>query len=767
MRSMTAFFLVSVFCGCGSFSAETLSYIDLVDRLTDLEHVAVLPEAGEKCAQWSSYDRKSRYDAATGEYLVWGANGDGTGYIRKEGDKLVLAEMEGPGVLWRIWSAAPRKGQVRMYLDGNDEPAVDMPFEGYFNLKNKPFTRKGLVYYASGGANCYIPIPYQKSCKIVADKNWGMYFHFTYTTYPKGTRLPTFKRDLSDEEAAALDKANKILTNCGTDPAGKRAGEVTVTNKITVLPGKTVTIADVKGARAITALKVKMEVPEPAGEFGVLRELALRISWDGESQPSVWSPLGDFFGTSPGVSYYRSLPLGMTEDGFYSYWYMPFGKRALVELTNDGDEQRAVEFTITHAPLKRSIKGLGRFNARWHRDEDLDPKRPVDWTMLKTSGRGRYCGVMLYIWNPRGGWWGEGDEKFFVDGEKFPSTFGTGSEDYFGYAWCNNKLFNEAYHNQTVSVMNNGCAHPTPIESGGHIANNRFHIGDNIAFHKSFEGAIEKYFGNERLTRYACTSYWYQAPVEGARAPLAPVDERLFVKEAHEMTLYSFLTKAFAFKASDDIEPMRVTHKILIDNPSLTDYHMELNLKMAGMEKIAGNKGRADKLTKPFIESLTEPFVSRDYADDVTAVMDISLHGSGKSRPLLVSGFDGSDKRVKKAGRWCIVTQGAKKKQYIYFSLPEKSGFRKIDRTVRFHISYYSDGETGRSFRVQYDSHKHSYEDSKDVAVPAGKAGWHTASVECPRARFTGRQNGRSDFRIAASGQGDVCIGDIEIELID
>ena len=66
--------------------------------------------------------------------------------------------------------------------------------------------------------------------------------------------------------------------------------------------------------------------------------------------------------------------------------------------------------------------------------------------MLQTEGRGRFCGVMLHVWNPRGGWWGEGDEKFFVDGEKFPSTFGTGSEDYFGYAWCDPHLFQRAYH---------------------------------------------------------------------------------------------------------------------------------------------------------------------------------------------------------------------------------------------------------------------------------------------------------------------------------
>ena len=90
---------------CGSLRAaqQELTYVDLVKWLTDLEQLAATPAPGEQCAQWSSYDRRSRYDAATGKYVDWDANGDGNGIIRKEGDKLVLAEMEGPGCIWRIW----------------------------------------------------------------------------------------------------------------------------------------------------------------------------------------------------------------------------------------------------------------------------------------------------------------------------------------------------------------------------------------------------------------------------------------------------------------------------------------------------------------------------------------------------------------------------------------------------------------------------------------------------------------------------------------
>ena len=117
---------------------------------------------------------------------------------------------------------------------------------------------------------------------------------------------------------------------------------------------------------------------------------------------------------------------------------------------------------------------------------------------------------MLHVWNPRGGWWGEGDEKFFVDGEKFPSTIGTGSEDYFGYAWCNPHVFHKPYHCQTMDQNNKG-----------HQSVLRWHLVDNIPFQKSFEACIEKYFPNDRGTLFALTAQWYLAP--GGVDPYGPV----------------------------------------------------------------------------------------------------------------------------------------------------------------------------------------------------------------------------------------------------
>ncbi len=227
--------------------------------------------------------------------------------------------------------------------------------------------------------------------------------------------------------------------------------------------------------------------------------------------------VGGFLRHGAGQNLYRSLVTGMTEDQYYAYWYMPFARSAVVELVNEDQVTRQVDYEIVHAPLTRPFEEQGHFHCKWHRDtHELPADRWPDWIMLQTEGRGRFCGVMLHVWNPRGGWWGEGDEKFFVDGEKFPSTFGTGSEDYFGYAWCHPGLFQRAFHCQTMTQDNQG-----------HQSVLRWHIADSVPFQQSIEASIEKYYRLEEMgTKYACTAAWYMAP--GGVDPYAsvPVSER-------------------------------------------------------------------------------------------------------------------------------------------------------------------------------------------------------------------------------------------------
>ena len=139
-------------------------------------------------------------------------------------------------------------------------------------------------------------------------------------------------------DAAALARAASLLGQAGNDPAGSRPQERTETIELSLPPGQTREVIRLDGPQAITALKVRLNLPADAGaQRKLLRSLVLRVTWDDDATPAIWSPLGDFFGVVGGAGPYRSLPLGLLPDGtFYSYWYMPFARRARVEVANDG-----------------------------------------------------------------------------------------------------------------------------------------------------------------------------------------------------------------------------------------------------------------------------------------------------------------------------------------------------------------------------------------------------------------------------------------------
>ncbi|MEI8196626.1 MAG: hypothetical protein WCI73_12010, partial [Phycisphaerae bacterium] len=118
-------FLMAVLLAAVAGPVQAYTYPELVGRLTDLSQLSKLPPVGEKTALASSYDRASQYDAATDKYIKWDANGDGGGIIAKEGENSVLADIQGPGCIYRIWSATAGQGHVKIYLDGAAVPAVD------------------------------------------------------------------------------------------------------------------------------------------------------------------------------------------------------------------------------------------------------------------------------------------------------------------------------------------------------------------------------------------------------------------------------------------------------------------------------------------------------------------------------------------------------------------------------------------------------------------------------------------------------------------
>lgn len=527
----------------------TFTYPDLVRRLYDLAYLAEPPVAGERSGCFSSYDRASRYDPVTGQYLAWDANDDGSGFIRYEGDRIVALEAEGPGVLWRVWSALPQAGHIEIFIDDATTPVIDMPFDAFFERFNNdipPLNFPNLVSTLSRGHNRFIPIPYNQYCKVRFAPGWGRYYHFTYSSFPQGTSLPRFDGRFDRAACLALAEADRLLGQRGWRPP-LGAEDVVEQYRVDLPPGQTVEVCSIVGNRAIIALKANLDLPGQPNDREILRELTMHMYWDGEASPSVWSPLGDFFGTAPGVNYYRTLPLGMTDGGLYSHWYMPFAEQARILLSNDGAETRMVTLTVTHQPLRRPAQELLRFHAKWHRDAFLEEVqqrgRAIDWPVLLVQGRGRFCGMHLHVWNrwtnppPTAAswwygnwedktidwWWGEGDEKFFVDGETFPSTFGTGSEDYIGYAWAAEPpfpMFDSPFASQPW----------VELDANGHTSVNRFQICDNVPFQTSFEGCIEKYKANRwgagNVCYYAAIAYWYQEPGQPDRYPMAPLTER-------------------------------------------------------------------------------------------------------------------------------------------------------------------------------------------------------------------------------------------------
>lgn len=510
-----------------------MTYRELLSMLVDLKGLCARPLPGESGGCMSSFDRASAYDPETDTYACWDANDDGSGCIRRLGDGSIVAfECEGPGVIWRTWSALPRQGHIRVFFDGEAQPQIDTPFADWFEAQPgeiPPLNLSELSLRLSRGRNSFIPIPFQKSCRIELAEGWGAYYHFTYTRFPEGTALPAYGERFSRDGMIALAETDRLLYDRGEafhpDMVIREAG---------IGPGESAALFEASGSGAIREM---VFFPDHPLTNEASRSLILKVWWDGSERTAVEAPVGDFFG-GPGYGHYRCLPMSMEWDRYTCRFYMPFERGCRVEVANLGATAAHVRmgFSVIHPP--ECVREPLRFHAKWHRGYDAGLERQrfmpggdrwPDWPLLLIHGAaGRFAGVHMHIrntwqmpvqpaeswwygkWDRKNvdWWWGEGDEKFFVDGEKFPSTFGTGSEDYIGYAWAAEPPF--ARFDSPYAAMN-----IMPIDGNGDTCVSRFHIADNIPFQTSFEAFIEKYkddrWGEGNQCLYAVTPYWYQS----------------------------------------------------------------------------------------------------------------------------------------------------------------------------------------------------------------------------------------------------------------
>jgi hypothetical protein len=289
---------------------------------------------------------------------------------------------------------------------------------------------------------------------------------------------------------------------------------------ITLEPGTTTVLADVEGPGIIQHIWITVD-PK------AYRETVLRMYWDGEETPSVEVPLGDFFANGHGLRYnVNSLPVAVNPSGgFNSYWPMPFSRRA--RLTIESQHPQPIEgffyqitYTLTGVP-----EHAARFHAQWRRSL-TSREYPVHIILNGIHGQGHYVGTFLAWSQMSNGWWGEGEIKFFMDGDdEHPTICGTGTEDYFGGAW--------GFEGQTYSTPFLG--YPLYRKVEGEIPRHglyRWHVMDPIRFQRDLKVTIQAlgwwpHGKFQPLTDdIASVGYWYQAEPHAAFPVLPAIHNR-------------------------------------------------------------------------------------------------------------------------------------------------------------------------------------------------------------------------------------------------
>lgn len=344
-----------------------------------------------------------------------------------------------------------------------------------------------------------------------------------------------------------------------------------------IMPGETAVLADLEGCGIIRHIWMTCWVGDPnwVEEADHLSRLTLRMYWDGEEQPSVEAPLGDFFGLGFGLrTVYHSAAFAVNPQdgrGMNCYFPMPYARGAHITVTSECRNVCNFYFYIDYE-TRRSLPAetTGYFHAQWRREKNTHGWAPLEpglldrekanvpeepkwvprawltknttgkdnYIVLDAEGKGKFVGCNLYIdvfCKQANEWYGEGDDMFFIDGEPWPpSLHGTGTEDYFSTAFCPTQVYAAPYSGLT---RYSGNADDPGGKFLGKNAMYRLHILDPICFEKSLLFSIEHGHANKLSSDYSSVAYWYQTEPHKAFPSYPPLEDRLPrqdpYKEAH------------------------------------------------------------------------------------------------------------------------------------------------------------------------------------------------------------------------------------------
>ncbi|MFS4454948.1 glycoside hydrolase family 172 protein [Maribacter sp. 2304DJ31-5] len=482
---------------------KTITMGTLLDEMYDRSTLAEWPDVEYLCKQSSSRDRSSKVanaedgirPKAPGKLTSksgWFGNGDASKYdsiIDRGGyQEAVMLDVKGPGVVTRIWQAHSKGSYdasaiLRIYIDDNTTPALEIINRnaiGEAGIAPYPFSfyapEKAENYYWRG-RNLMFPIPFQKSCRITYDGHsmYGNigggeanYYNINYRTYTDPVKVESFSLQNLAKYNDKIKEVSKKLLEKTTLLSGQQTS---------IAPEKKYTYT-LKGSKAIDYFQMKLVA---ADLKQALRSVVLELEFD--NKKTLWVPIGQFFGLGYEMHPHKTHYVEVTNDELMiSKWVMPFKKSAKVTFHNFGDQTVLIDNLSINSKPYEFTKNTMYFHGTWREDYKQDGTNVVDGKFVTIQGKGIYVGDNLTIFNSGPDWWGEGDEKIYVDGETFPSHFGTGTEDYYGYAWCRPHPFSLPFVSQPVGSGN---------KTWGMTSNNRYRQLDAIPFKKSLDFDME------------------------------------------------------------------------------------------------------------------------------------------------------------------------------------------------------------------------------------------------------------------------------------
>ncbi len=517
----------------------TITTGSLFEEMVDLANLARFPSPAFRTVQFSSHDRRSKLPGGPD----WFANSDGFGgepipnfeEVLSAPDangvgEYLIADVEGPGTVVRLWTAAI-SGKVRVYLDDAESPLFEgsaddffhRPYDRFSQIKEVDADRFRRTIYQRDAS--YAPIPFAKRLRVLWTGNIKEihFYELQVRLYDRQASVVSFRPEDIQQYRETIDKVTAILSD--PDKSASLSSQQPNSFDVSLKPEEKNTLVRLEGPAAVRQLSLQLNA---ADVDKALRQTLLTITFDEYPWGQVQSPVGDFFGAAPGVNPYQSLPFTVQPDGtMVCRFVMPFERSCRIDLHNRGEQPVVAKGSVQTMPFAWDERAM-HFRARWRADHDViaSNREVQDLPFLLAQGRGVYVGTGVYLMNPSpvptpyGNWWGEGDEKIFVDGEATPSTFGTGSEDYFNYSWSSPDIFTYPY-----------CGQPRNDGPGnrGYVTNYRWHVLDSIPFQEQIRFYMEL-FSHERTPgmSYARIGYHYARPgVTDDHQALMPNDLRL------------------------------------------------------------------------------------------------------------------------------------------------------------------------------------------------------------------------------------------------